>query len=140
MASDVVGTMALMLGEFLPPVLAQASNAAQVASEVGLPARQALTTSLTVEGLLFAAFGVSYNLATTAKDGGRHPFFSKAWFGWLIVLVLAAVAASAGSAWYATFEPDWPNTNGENIRAFGLLAGIVMQPIFAAIINWQARK
>jgi hypothetical protein len=87
-----------MLAELLSPVLAQSANAAQAAGDVGLPPRQALTASPTVESLLFAAFGVSYNLATAAKDGGRHPFFSKAWFGWAIVLVVAAVAASAGSA------------------------------------------
>lgn len=129
-----------MLGEVLSPVLAQVANAAQAANDVGLPPRQALTTSLTVEGLLFAAFGVSYNIATTAKAGGRHPFFGKAWFGWLIVLVILAVAASAGAAWYASFEPDWPNTLNEKVRAYGLLAGIVTQPFFAAVINWQARK
>jgi hypothetical protein len=129
-----------MLGESLFPVLAHGADAAQAASEIGLPPRQALTTSLTVEGLLFAAFSVSYNLATTAKDGGRHPFFARAWFGWLIVLVLLAVAASAASAWYATFKPDWPKSFGEQVRAFGLAAGIAAQPLFAAVINWQARK
>jgi len=129
-----------MLWEALLPVLAQAANATQAASEVGLQPDQALTTALTVEGLLFAAFSVSYNLATTRKDGGRSIFVTKAWFGWLIVIVLVAVAASAWSAWCATFPPEARDTDGEKIRAYGLFVGIVAQPIFAAIINWQAKK
>jgi hypothetical protein len=106
----------------------------------GLTPQQALTTSLTAESLLFAAFGVSYSLATTTIDKGRSAFFTKAWFGWLIVGVIAAIAASGVSAWHAVFDRDWPNDTGEYIRTYGLLAAIVMQPIFAAIINWEARK
>lgn len=120
----------------LASLLAAASHATD---DVGLPPRAALTTALTVEGLLFAAFAVSYNLAQP-KDGGRHPFFAQAGFGWLIVAVIAVVAASAGTAWWATFEPDWPKGGNEIVRAGGLALGIVMQPIFAAIINWQARR
>lgn len=97
----------------------------------GLTPQQALTTSLTAESLMFAAFGVSYSLATTPRDGGRSIFFSRAWLGWAVVLVLVAVAASGVTAWHATFAGDWPNDTGEYIRTYGLLIAIVSQPVFA---------
>jgi len=107
-------------------------------SPPGLSPSASLTTALTVEGLLFAAFSVSYQLAKP-KQGGRNRFFTGAWFGWLIVAALTCVAVSAAASWWATFQPDWPDTTNEMLRAGGLAVGIVAQPIFAAIINWQAR-
>jgi hypothetical protein len=98
-----------------------------------------LTTALTVEGLLFAAFSVSYALAQ-ASDRGRHPFFAQGGFSFWIAATIAVVAVSAGAAWWATFEPDWPDGCNEKLRAGGLAIGIVSQPVFAAIIAWQARK
>lgn len=117
-------------------ILAAASEATD---DVGLPPRASLTVALTVEGLLFAAFAVSYSLAHPT-EGGRHPFFAQAWFGWCIVITISAVAVSAGAAWWATFEADWPTETNEVLRAGGLALGIVAQPIFAAVINWQARS
>jgi hypothetical protein len=118
---------------------AVASLAATTAAPSGLTPQQALTTSLTAESLLFAAFGVSYSLATTPRAGGRPVFFARGWFGGIIVAVLFVVAASGVSAWHATFARDWPNDGGEYIRTWGLFVAIVSQPFLAAAINWQAR-
>jgi hypothetical protein len=114
-------------------------TAAQATDDVGLPPRAALTTALTVEGLLFAALSVSYTLAQPVR-GGRNRFFAQGWFGWLIVVSFGCVAASALAAWWATFRPEWPDSINEYIRAIGLLVGIVVQPIVAVVINWQATR
>lgn len=104
-----------------------------------LAAKEALSDALTIEGLLFVAFSLSYSLAG-GKPGGRHPFFTQGWFGWLVVLVIAFLAAAAAAAWWEIFHDDWPDRWSETLTAFGLLVGIAVQPIFAFIINTQAAK
>jgi len=124
-----------MIEEVVSPVLA---NAIQAGRETGFAPQQALTASLTAEGLLFAAFSLSYNLVQP-REGGRHWFFAQGWFALCIAAAVAAAALSAGASWWATFEPDWPDGANEAMRAGGVAAAIVLQPIFAFVIAWQAR-
>lgn len=88
---------------------------------------------------MFAAFSVAYRFQQSV-DGGRAWFFASGAFGWCIVLMIAVAAAAAGAAWWETFEPEWPCGALPWIQAGGLAAGIVMQPIFAGVINWQGRN
>lgn len=98
-----------------------------------------LAAALTTEGLLFAAFSVSFGL-TQPVEGGRHPFFSQGWLGWCIVVVITIVAAAAGGAWWETFGAVWPHTCSGRVLAVGLAAGIVAQPVLAAVLASQAKR
>ena len=111
---------------------------AAASSESFEPA-EALAVSVTMEGLLFAAFAVGTKL-TESSNRGRSPFFSQAWFGWLIVTVIGLVGVGAGASWWEVFGHEWPNSVGELMVGTGLGFGIVMQPIFAAVINHESRK
>jgi hypothetical protein len=71
-------------------------------------------------------------------QGGRHPFFAQGWFGWLVVAVIAVVAAAAGAAWWQLYHEHWPDGIVGWIEAAGLGAGIIAQPIFAAMVTTQA--
>lgn len=100
---------------------------------------ESLVAALTMEGLLFAAFSVGYNL-TGATMEGRSKFYTQAWFGWCIVTVIALVALGAGASWWELFGSGWPRNFGELLLGVGLAAGIIAQPVFAGIINYQSRK
>jgi len=93
---------------------------------------------LTIEGLIFAAFAFAVRFSEPSTKG-RNAFFSQAWFGWLFVLAIAAAALSAGASWWAAYEPA--SLSGVNawLRAGGVVPGIVGPPLFASVINWQAR-
>jgi hypothetical protein len=104
-----------MFGDLVSSLLAQVTNAAHAAADVGLPAHQALTLGLTAESLLFAAFAVSYNLAQPT-DEGRSAFYAQGCFSFTIVLAITAVAISAGASWYALFQHDWPSGWNEWMR------------------------
>jgi hypothetical protein len=108
-----------------------------LAAAAALEAKDVLANALVLESLIFVAFTFSYTLAQPTQ-GGRHPFFASAWFGWLVTAVIAAVAAAAGAAWWQIFHSSWPDNTVGWIEAVGLGAGIVGQPAFAAIINTQA--
>ena len=95
-----------------------------------------LTASITMEGLLFAAFAVGSKL-TEEKEGGRHAFFAQGRFGLCIVVVLFVIAAAAATSWVEVFGIGWPSSFGEALLSLGLAVGIVAQPVFAAIINDQ---
>jgi hypothetical protein len=102
------------------------------------PAADGLIDALTIEGLLFAAYAFAVRLAEPTTEG-RSPFFAQAWFGWLFVLAIAAAAISAGACWWDAYKPSTLEGINNWLRAAGLLSGIIAPPIFAAIINWQAR-
>ena len=99
---------------------------------------ETLTNAITLEGLLLTAFAFAVRLAEPAS-GGRSPFFAQARFGWLFVLAITAVGVSAGAAWWEAYCPEEIDGVTEHLRAGGLAIGIVAPPIFATIINWQAR-
>lgn len=92
-----------------------------------------------MEGLLFAAFAMADKLTEPTKKG-RHVFFTQGWFGWCIVAALAFVALAGCASWVEAFGLGWPSSVGEGLLAFGLAFGILAQPIFAAVINWQSKE
>lgn len=104
-----------------------------------LPPADSLTATITMEGLLFAAFAVGSKLTETV-DGGRHVFFAMGWFGWTIVGVLYCLAAAAAVSWVEVFGVGWPSSPGELILSLGLAVGIVGQPAFASVINVELSK
>lgn len=108
------------------------SGTAQVPISVG----DSLAAAITVEGLIFAAFSLSYGL-TKAVEGGRHPFFSQGWFGWCIVVVIAVAAVAALGAWWDAFAVSWPSDLSSKVTALGLVVGIVAQPVIACVLAAQ---
>ncbi len=113
---------------------------------VSLPAGNAnispadsLTATITMEGLLFAAFSVGSKLTEPTKKG-RNPFFVLGWFGFCVVGAVYFVAAAAAVSWVEVFGIGWPSSVGELLLALGLALGIVLQPVFATVINYQLAK
>lgn len=102
-------------------------------------AKDALSNALTAEGLIFVAFSLAFSLAQPS-DRGRHPFFAQAWFGWVVVLAILGVALSAAESWWTIYGDQFPSGTQARIQAVGLALGIAVQPLFAALINWQARR
>ena len=111
-----------------------ASSTAQVPISVG----DSLAASITVEGLIFAAFSLSYGL-TQAVEGGRHPFFAQGWFGWCVVGIIGVVAAAAFGSWWGAFASPWPSNWSGKVTAVGLLVGIISQPIIAGVLAAQSK-
>lgn len=109
-----------------------------VATEKLSPA-DSLTATITMEGLLFAAFSVGTKLTETSSKG-RHPFFARGGFGWAVVGVLYFLAVAAAVSWVEVFGIGSPSSLGEFLLALGLALGIASQPIFATVINHQLGK
>jgi hypothetical protein len=105
----------------------------------GLSPQEGFIDALTIEGLLFVAFSMAFALAS-GKEGGRHPFFTQAWFGWLVVAAIGVVAASATASWWRLYGNLPRHGVYPLLHAYGLLFGVVVQPLFAAIINLAARN
>jgi hypothetical protein len=122
----------------LVPILADVKPGA-IATPEALPSAEALAVSITMEGLLFAAFAVG-NKLTEKTEKGRSAFYTQGWFGWCIVLAIGLIAAGAGATWWELFGHNWPASPGEFFLGLGLAVGIVSQPIFAAAINHESRK
>jgi hypothetical protein len=120
-------------------IWAATSTHAKPAVDQALSPAEALTATLTMEGLLFAAFSVGYKLTGVTRRG-RSTFFTQARFGWCIVGVIALVAAGAGASWWEIFGSGWPENLGSLLLGAGLAVGIVAQPILAGVINHQSRK
>jgi hypothetical protein len=112
---------------------------ARGATSAGLTPEQTLTAALTVGGLILVAFSMAFNLAAPA-EGGRHPFFANGWFGWAVAIAITCAAASAGAAWWDLYHSPWPHGLNAWVKAGGIAVGIAVQPIFAFVINSQARK
>jgi hypothetical protein len=111
------------------------------AAAPGLSASDGMIASLTMEGLLFAAFSIGYALSGPTREG-RSRFYTQGWFGWCIVAVIALVAAGAAACWWEVFGSGtgWPGDTGEALLGLGLGAGIATQPIFAGVINHEAKR
>jgi hypothetical protein len=122
----------------LVPNLAAAAGGSTGATEA-FSSAEALAVSITMEGLLFAAFAVG-NKLTEATEKGRSPFYTQGWFGWGIVAVIGLIAAGAAEAWWELFGHDWPNSFGHLLLGLGLAIGIVSQPAFAAVINYESKR
>ncbi|HEY0392783.1 MAG TPA: hypothetical protein VGC63_13855 [Solirubrobacterales bacterium] len=122
----------------LVPILSYVKPGATEASEA-LSSTEALAVSITMEGLLFAAFAVG-NKLTEKTEKGRSPFYTQGWFGWCVVFAIGLIAAGAGTAWWELFGHGWPESFSQFFLGLGLAVGIVSQPIFAATINYESRK
>jgi hypothetical protein len=109
-----------------------------VAAQKLTPA-ESLTATITMEGLLFAAFAVGTKLTEPTKRG-RNPIFVLGWFGYSVVGALYLIAAAAAVGWIEVFGVGAPSSPGEFLLALGLAIGIVSQPIFATVINYQLAK
>ncbi len=106
---------------------------------VGLPPRAALTTLLSTESLIFAAFAITVTLALPS-EGGRSTFFTRGWFGGVVILILAVIATSAFHALVATLQPAPPHGWNAWARAVGVGVGICAQPLVAIPITVAAVK
>jgi len=109
------------------------------AEGVGLTPRAALTTLLTTESLIFAAFAITVSLALPS-DRGRSSFFTRGLFGWIVVAILAVIATAALHALYATLQPAPPHGWNAWVRAGGVALGITSQPLLAIPITLAAIK
>lgn len=107
--------------------------------DVGLPPRTALTTLLSTESLIFAAFAITVTLALPTA-AGRSAFYTKGFFGGIVIVVLALVATAAFHALVATLRPIPPEGWNEWVRAVGLGIGICAQPLLAIPITVAAVK
>jgi hypothetical protein len=101
-------------------------------------AQDVLVDALTIEGLLLAAYALSYGL-TQPSTRGRNAFFAQAWFGWTVVLAIASVGVAAGAGWWLAFHPTTLHGTVAWLQAGGLFVGVVAPVVFAVAINWQAR-
>lgn len=124
----------------LAAVLPAAGQGAKDAAG-GFGAEEGMIAALTMEGLLFTAFSIGYALTGVTRRG-RSRFYTKGYFGWCIVAVIALVAAGAASCWWEVFGSGtgWPADFGEALLGIGLAAGIVAQPLFAGVINHESKK
>lgn len=112
---------------------------AEASTNVGLPPRPALTALLTTESLIFAAFAITVTLALPSETG-RSVFFTKGWFGGVVVLILTVIAVAGMHALYATLEPQPPEGWNAWVRTVGLGVGICAQPLLALPITIAAVK
>lgn len=92
-------------------------------------AAQALTTLLTVESLLFAAFNAGFAL-TASVAGGRNITKQGAYvLAWCVVAALCVIAAAAGAAWWQVFgDTAKPHSALRWFEAAGIAVGILVQP------------
>jgi hypothetical protein len=111
--------------------------AVAMVQSVGLPPRAALTTLLTTESLIFAAFAITVSLALPSERG-RSSFFTQGWFGWIVVGILTVIATAGLHALYATLQPAPPHGWNAWVRAVGLMVGIAAQPLLAIPITLAA--
>lgn len=105
----------------------------------GLSASDALPLLLTTESLLFAALGVSVAL-TAPAPGGRAPFVATGRLAGCIAFTLTLVAVGGAAAWLTVFTSPDAHGWGPWLRAGGIAAGIVLQPLFAWLIFFGVRR
>lgn len=110
--------------------LAQATGAAS-----SLEPKDALTILLTVETLLFAAFGIAVSLAGESVFG-QSRFFTSGVFALIVFSLVVCVSFGSVVAWYHVFVQGAPQLRGAwGIEAITLLIGIVAQPVITALIG-----
>lgn len=105
----------------------------------GFPTTTALTTLLTMEGLLFAALGLA---ATFSSVGGRRlrklPVSVEV-LGAAAISVLTMVAIGALTAWSKIFLRTFPYEWHDIVIAFTLLVAILAQPLIAVLLGLGLR-
>jgi hypothetical protein len=116
-----------------------AAVAPAMPSATGFTAAQSLTTLLTTESLLFAAFNAGVVLATPTASGRRITPTQAFLLAKGCVAVLAAVAIAGALAWWQVFGDGWPDSALRGIEGVGIAVGIVSQPIVGGIVAWSHR-
>lgn len=99
----------------------------------------ALSTLLTIEGLLFAALSAALGLSNPGSRIRDLPIPAHA-LGYLAATFLSLVAFGALMAWWSIFAVDWPcSFRGASIA--GTIAfAIVGQPVLAWIVARGLRE
>ena len=108
--------------------------AAATGADVGFSAAQSLTTLLTTESLLFAAFNAGVVLAAPATRPKNIAPANAYRLALGCVGVLAAVALAAALAWWQVFGDHWTGASLRTLEALGIAIGIVVQPIVALVV------
>jgi len=92
---------------------------------------EAMTTLLTVEGLLLASLSIALVLFAV-------PGFS-AQTAWRLItsltILIAVLAIGAGVAWCEQFLGAWPDSPGRYIPTVCIAIGIAFQPVVAIIVS-----
>lgn len=102
----------------------------ELASSGALPTKDALTTLLTVESLLFAALSICVALGQPTEFGRRLPTSPLA-FSLTAAGAVTLIAFGAATAWINAYLDPCPATAEEWIEGIALGAGIVAQAVFA---------
>ncbi len=112
---------------------------AQQLTASGFTLGSALSTLLTTESLLFAAFGLTVNLLNPSNR-------VRAWLipggvlAGAIVFAIFVVAFGAAVAWHDIFLAEGLATDGsERILAFSIAGAIVIQPLLAFLLAMGLR-
>lgn len=135
MVSDALARLDILLSVHALIAVTMAGSGSN--PDVGLPPRAALTTLLSTESLIFAAFAITVTLALPSESG-RSSFFTQGWFGGIVILILATIATGAFCALVATLDPLPPDGTNEWLRAIGVGVGICAQPLLAIPITVAA--
>lgn len=99
-------------------------------NELGFTSANALTTLLTTESLLFAAFSLSLSLPGSTAP--REFLADRARvFGAAAALVLTVLAGGTVAAWVEVFAHPWIGHFGRCFPALTILVGALAQPTFA---------
>jgi hypothetical protein len=108
-------------------------------TDAAFTAAQSLTTLLTTESLLFAAFNAGVVLTAPAAAGRRITPLNAYRLAKTSVVALAVVAFAAALAWWQVFGDDWPDSNFRQFEGLGIAIAILVQPIVAAIVARSGR-
>jgi hypothetical protein len=115
------------------------SVVAAATSSAPFTSANALTTLLTTESLLFAAFNAGIVLTVpTATVRQITPGQAYA-LARGCVAVLALVAIAGAVAWCGVFADGWPHSPTRVVEGLGIAVGIAVQPVVAGIVAWSNR-
>jgi hypothetical protein len=91
---------------------------------------EAMTTLLTVESLMFAAFSVAIALSS-ARGAPRRLLPQARSLGGQVAGVLTVLGVGAGVAWLDIFARHGSLTLARGVPAVCIALGIIAQPVFA---------
>jgi hypothetical protein len=107
--------------------------AAAPAPRQGFSSVNALSTLLTMEGLMFTAVNVALGL-TVPVEGGRRLLVGPRRLAFGAFWLLCTLAVAATVAWCDLFVSEWPGSELKWLPICGLLVGIWAPPVFAFVI------
>jgi MFS family permease len=104
-----------------------------------LTAAQYLTTLITMESLLFAAFNVGVAMTSPVAGGRRMSAQAAFRLAKTSVAALTIVAGAGLLAWWQVFADDWPSSTMRVLQALGIAVGILVQPIVSFGVAMASR-